>query len=158
MNEALEEWKHLNETTPSDCNRQKNWDKINVKRIIDNELLLTTTKDIARFKALQCKESNSWLKAIPSPNIGTLLDNNTLRICVGLRLGTPLCRPHICICGTQVTEFGIHGLSCQKSAGRDARHTELKNIISQSLSTINFPSLLQPPLVCAETMENDQTV
>jgi hypothetical protein len=32
-------------------------------------------RDLARFKALQCRESESWLHAIRSPNIDTLLDN-----------------------------------------------------------------------------------
>jgi hypothetical protein len=42
---------------------------------------------LARFKALQCRESGSWLHAIPSPNIGTLLDNTSFQVCIGLRLG-----------------------------------------------------------------------
>jgi hypothetical protein len=40
---------------------------------------------LARFKALQCRESRSWLHAIPSPNIGTLLDNTSFQVFIGLR-------------------------------------------------------------------------
>jgi hypothetical protein len=70
-----------------------------------------SSRDLARFKALQCRESGSWLHAIPSPNIGTLLDNTSFQVCIGLRLGCNLCTPHICKCNAKVDEIGIHGLS-----------------------------------------------
>jgi hypothetical protein len=60
---------------------QKNWDNINIKRIIANDLIFNSPRDSARFKALQCRESGSWLHAIPSPNIGTLLDNTSFQVC-----------------------------------------------------------------------------
>jgi hypothetical protein len=61
---------------------------------------------LARFKALQCRESGSWLHAIPYPNIGTLLDNTSFQVCIGLRLGCNLCTPHICKCNAKVDEIG----------------------------------------------------
>jgi hypothetical protein len=85
-----------------------------IKRIID--LIFNSSRDLARFKALQCRESGSWLHAIPSPNIGTLLDNTSFQVCIGLRLGCNLCTPHICKCNAKVDEIGIHGLSCSKSS------------------------------------------
>jgi hypothetical protein len=63
---------------------QKNWDNINIKRIIANDLIFNSPRDLARFKALQCRESGSSLHAIPSPNIGTLLDNTSFQVCIGL--------------------------------------------------------------------------
>jgi hypothetical protein len=85
---------------------QKNWDNINIKRIIANDLIFNSPRDLARFKALQCRESGSWLHAIPSPNIGTLLDNTSFQVCIGLRLGCNLCTPHICKCNAKVDEIG----------------------------------------------------
>jgi hypothetical protein len=82
---------------------------------------------LARFKALQCRGSGSWLHAIPSPNIGTLLDNT-----------------HICKCNAKVDEFGIHGLICSKSSGRFSRHTEINSIINRSLTSIHVNSILKP--------------
>jgi hypothetical protein len=38
---------------------QKNWDNINIKRIIANDLIFNSPRDLARFKALQCRESGS---------------------------------------------------------------------------------------------------
>jgi hypothetical protein len=58
-------------TKDQQFHNQKNWDNINIKRIIANELIFNSPRDLARFKALQCRESGSWLHAIPSPNIGT---------------------------------------------------------------------------------------
>jgi hypothetical protein len=104
---------------------QKNWDNINIKRIIANDLIFNSPRDLARFKALQCIESGSWLHAIPSPNIGTLLDNTSFQVSIGLRLGCNLCTPHICKCNAKVDEIGIHGLNCSKSSGRFSRHTEI---------------------------------
>jgi hypothetical protein len=74
-----------------------------IKGIIANHLIFNSPRDLARFKALQCRESGSWLHAIPSPNIGTLLDNTSFQVCIGLRLGCNLCTPHICKCNAMRT-------------------------------------------------------
>jgi hypothetical protein len=112
---------------------QKNWDNTNIKRIIANYLIFNSPRDLVRFKALQCRESGSWLHAIPSPNIGTLLDNTSFQVCIGLRLGCNICTPHICKCS-------IHGLSCSKSSGSFSRHSE----INWSLTSIHVNSTLEP--------------
>jgi hypothetical protein len=99
--EASAVWDVENENeSPTIPQFQKNWDNINIKRIlvIVNDLIFNSPRDLARFKALQCKESGLWLLAILSPNIGTLLDNTSFQVCIGLRLGCNLCTPHICKC------------------------------------------------------------
>jgi hypothetical protein len=69
--EALAVWGVANENEISTIPQfQKNWDTINIKGIIANDLIFNSPRDLARFKALQCRESGSWLYAIPSPNIG----------------------------------------------------------------------------------------
>jgi hypothetical protein len=68
--------------TPTIPQFQKNWDNININRIIDNDLIFNSPRDMSRFKALQCRESGSWLRAIPSPNICTLLDNTSFQVCL----------------------------------------------------------------------------
>jgi hypothetical protein len=90
---------------------------------------------LARFKALQ------YLLLF---NIGTLLDNTSFQVCIGLRLGCNLCTPHICKCNAKVDEIGIHGLSCSKSSGRFSRHTEINSIINRSLTSIHVNSTLEP--------------
>jgi hypothetical protein len=139
--EALAVWDVENENErPTIPQFQKNWDNINIKRMIANDLFFNSARDLARFKALQCRESGSWLRAIPSPNIGTLLDNTSFQVCIGLRLGTP----HICKCNAKVDVIGIHGLSCSKSSGKFSRHNEINSIINRSLTSIHVNSTLEP--------------
>jgi hypothetical protein len=104
---------------------------------MNNCQFFNSPRDLAHFKALQYRESGSWLHAIPSPNIGTLLDNTSFQVCIGLRLGCNLCTPHICKCS-------IHGLSCSKSSGRFSIHTEINCIINRSLTSIDVNSTLEP--------------
>jgi hypothetical protein len=142
--EALAVWGVENENQiPTIPQFQKNWDNINIKRIIANDLIFNSPRDLARFKALQCRESGSWLHAIPSPNIGTLLDNTSFQVCIGLRLGCNLCTPHICKCNAKVDEISIHSVSCFKSSGRFSRHTEINSIINRSLTSIHVNSTLE---------------
>ena len=43
------------------------------------------------------------------------MDDNTIRVAVGLRLGSTLCRPHTCQhCGADVNHLATHGLSSKK--------------------------------------------
>jgi hypothetical protein len=114
--------------------RTKSQQSHNFRRIgiiIANDLIFNSPIDLVRFKALQCRESGSWLHAIPSPNIGSLLDNTSFQVCIGLRLGCNLCTPHICKCNAKVDEIDTHGLSCFKS------------IINRSLTSIHVNSTLE---------------
>ncbi|XP_063540351.1 uncharacterized protein LOC134749358 [Cydia strobilella] len=65
-------------------------------------------EDAARLKAVRQPESRACLQALPSPHLGTLLDNDTLRVGVALRLGSKVCEPHRCICGVMVEANGHH--------------------------------------------------
>ena len=47
------------------------------------------------------------------------------------------------MCGKDFIEYGWHGLSCLKSAGRFSRHSNLNALIKQSLSSIHVPSVLE---------------
>jgi len=63
----------------------------------------TSAEDKARILAAGDPLSRKWLNALPSSQIGTLLDSNTFRVCAGLRLGAPICHPHQCSwCGLDV--------------------------------------------------------
>jgi hypothetical protein len=106
--------------------------------------IFNSPRDLARFKALQCREPGSWLHAIPSPNIATLLDKTPFQVCIGVRLDCNLCTPHIYKCNAKVDKIGIHGLSCSKSSGRFSRHTEISSIINRSLTSIHVNSSLEP--------------
>ena len=74
------------------------------------------------------------------------MDNDTIRIAVGLRLGAKICEPHSCFqCGSPVDDKGTHALSCRFSKGRSSRHNTINNVIKRSLDVAGFPSHLEPP-------------
>ncbi|KAF2878652.1 hypothetical protein ILUMI_27520 [Ignelater luminosus] len=143
--EAKEIWNELNPSNiPTLPTYQRNWDIINIQQIIVNTFTVDSFTEISRLKALQLPESGAWLQAIPSSHIGTLMDNNSFRVCVALRIGSPVCRPYNCICGAQVSVDGRHGLHCGKRSGRFSRHNELNDIFKRSLSSMGMPCLLEP--------------
>ena len=73
------------------------------------------------------------------------MEDQTVRIAISLRLGTPLCSPHSCLhCGAEVNALSTHGLSCRRSQGRHYCHAALNDVIHQSLSVANVPSRLEP--------------
>ena len=73
------------------------------------------------------------------------MDDTTIRIAVGLRLGLPLCHPHSCRrCGGHVDKFATHGLSCRCSEGRHLRHLSVNSIVQRALSAAGVPSRLEP--------------
>lgn len=99
---------------------------------------------MARFKASLRKESSFWLSTLPSKHIDTLLDDNSFRISVALRIGAKICHPHKCRCGDIVDEFGTHGLKCRYSGGRYVRHQKMNNIIKRGFTSAKTPATLEP--------------
>ena len=100
---------------------QKVWDSKCIQIIKDS--LMTnalSNKDKARLLASQAPYAHSgdWLFATPITAIGLRMSNEVIRVAVGMRLGTRLCEPRTCSCGSFVDARGLHGLSCRRSAGR----------------------------------------
>ena len=87
----------------------------------------------ARLLAASATHSGAWLDVPPISAIGLRMNNETIRIAAGLRLGSSLCSPHVCSCGAQVDARGTHGLSCLRSAGRHQRHSQVNDIICRAL-------------------------
>lgn len=91
---------------------------------------------------LNNRHSGAWLvDVIPSPNIRTFLNNETVRIYINIRFGSRFCHPDYCNCGIIVDNIGSHGLCCKKSAGRIFRHSELNSILKQTFSSIDIVCL-----------------
>lgn len=125
--------------------KQASWDFPLIKAKMDTLLAhASTNTEKARLLAVTSPHAGDWLNAVPVPSLGLKLDNHQLRIAAALRLGSPLCQPHTCICGTQVDASGVHGLSCKKSAGRFPRHHQVNDLIKRALGSAGFPSVLEP--------------
>ena len=99
----------------------------------------------ARLLAASSTESAAWLVALPVSTFGNLLDDASLRISVGLRLGASICSEHKCVCGGMVDQWGHHGLACKKSRGRQGRHSALNESIQRALGSAKVTSVLEPP-------------
>ena len=85
-----------------------------------------------------------WLHMLPLATCDLKLDNEAIRIAVGLRLGVNLCEPHQCPCGKLVDARGTHGLSCKRGTARAIRHHQLNDIVRRALVKANIPSVLEP--------------
>ena len=79
-----------------DSSHQKAWDGPVVTAAAAEALVRQAPDELAqaRLLASQRKESGEWLHAPPMSAIGLRMDNEVLRVAVGLRLGVALCRPH----------------------------------------------------------------
>ena len=98
-------------STPPDSSVQRVWDNICCEVQAD-QLLQTAEHDVHRARLLASRSSGSgdWLNAMPLSSIGLKMDNSSVRIAVGLRLGAPIVHTHRCACGTTVFTDGHHSL------------------------------------------------
>jgi hypothetical protein len=145
-------WKERSDqlAVPSSAAFQKSWDKPICKKKFD-QLLATAgdERDKARLLAVSSSHASDWLNALPVPSLGLKMPGNQLRVATALRLGVKACEPHQCAaCGTSVDQSGTHGLSCQKSRGRFARHVLVNDLIKRALVSANVPATLEPTGLC----------
>ena len=73
------------------------------------------------------------------------MDNDTTRVAICLRLGSPICRLHQCAhCGANINSQTTHSLNCRWSEGRHHRHASINDILYHSLVAARVPSRLEP--------------
>ena len=122
---------------------QKNWTQPGYGKTTQDLISRMDHKRSKVFNAHQGKFGSQWLNVVPCKNLGLKLDDQQLRIPIGLRLRA-ICVAHTCHCGKKVERNGLHGLSCTKSAGRFSRHATLNSLIKQTLGSLDLPSVLEP--------------
>ena len=138
--------------------RMKAWDLPRVEiRAKSLRSSATDAKSRAYLLAVSTKVSGTWLKALPNSSLGLSLDNESMWIAVGLRLGCPLSSPHVYVhCGENVHQYVTLGLSCRWSQGQHPQHGEINDIIHQSLVSAMVPSRLEPTgLLCSDGKRPD---
>ena len=150
IDEARSLWAEGHEYPPPEeraAGRQKAWDFVRTssaaQHLLDDAI---SDEERARLLAVSAKESGAWLRALPVSSVGLRMDDDdTVRVAVGLRLGTRVCGPHNCKhCETVVDELGRHALSCRKSEGRHQHHAALNNTFPRALTSAHIPSRLEP--------------
>jgi len=105
---------------------------------------LTTPSQSASFLAASSPHSGDWLFALPIASCGSRLDDEAVRVGVGLRLGLPLCVPHQGRCGSLVDTFGLHSFVCKRAPGRSARHHALNDLIARAVASAGIPATKEP--------------
>ena len=105
---------------------------------------LNTPSQLASFLAASSPHSGDWLHAMPISSCGLRLDDEAVRIGVGLRLGLTLCVPHKCHCGSLVDAQGLHGFLCKKAPGRSARHHALNDLVARAMVSAGIPVTKEP--------------
>ena len=98
----------------------------------------------ASFLAASSQHSGDWLYALPVASCGMRLDDEAVRVAIGLRLGLELCIPHQCYCGTQVDAFGRHAFVCKKAPGRSVRHHALNELVARAFSAAAISNSNEP--------------
>ena len=142
---ALEKWLSLTNEHESPLDgTQKNWTQPVYVKTAQDVISRMDDKRSKVFNAHQGKYGSQWLNVVPCKNLGLKLDNQQLRISIGLRFGANICVAHTCHCGKGVERDGLHGLSCTKSADRFSRHATLNSLIKQTLGSLDLPSVLEP--------------
>ena len=90
----------------------------------------------------------NWLNAIPIQSCGLLLNDDEVRIAVGLRMGLPLFLQHDCVCGDVMNTLGLHGLACKSGAGKQARHSIINDVVCRSMIRAKIQSVKEPAGLC----------
>ena len=146
--EAVESWRGARggASLPDDPRCQKAWDfPIVIKKNWDNMLLEADQVSRARLMATVQTERGAWLNASPVSSLGTLLDPESIRVAIALRVGADVCIPHSCRCGGRMDSIGLHGMSCKYSAGCSPKHSAMNDVIKRALQKAGLPPVLEPP-------------
>ena len=99
------------------------------------------TRHQVRILAVSAHHSGDWLHALSISSCGLRLDDEAVRVAVGLCLGAKLCEPDQCSCGAKVDPEGTYGLACKRSTGRIARLHALNDLVRRALGRAKVPAV-----------------
>ena len=95
--------------------------------------------------------------ALNNNNVASNIDDEAVRIAVGLCLGLDLCVPHPCRCGSPVDARGLHSLVGKQAPGRSSRHHVLNDLVARAFAAARVPVAKEPVAWYAKTAR-DQMV
>ena len=114
------------------------------QRRLDELLERSNQVHHAHLLAAAEPHSGAWLDSLPMLSLGLLLPDDAVCAGVVLRLGTPVCLPDRCRCGSTADNLGHHQLSCHLDPDRLPRHTALNDVIRRGMAAAWVPALLEP--------------
>jgi len=106
------------------------------------EVTLSSVYHRASLFAASTQHSGDWLFALPITSCGLKLDDEVVRVAVGLRLD--LRELHQCQCGSVVDARGLHSFVCKRAPGRSARHYALNDLVACSFAAAGVPVTKEP--------------
>jgi len=148
LDSALDVWSGRygsSEPQGTDRSKQRCWDQASVDhglKVLESHHSDPYHK--ARLLASRNPDGGHWLHAWPISACGLRLDDEAVRVAIGLRLGIDLCEEHDCPCGLKVDRGGSHGLSCRRGPGRIPRHDAINDIVYRALLKAQIPSQKEP--------------
>ena len=84
--------------------------------------------DRARLEATSASKSGSWLEAVPSQALDTLLSNSEVQYGVGRRLGVSLCEECPCpFCPGVIDKYGAHCEACMAGGDKTVNHNVVRD-------------------------------
>jgi len=102
--------------------KQPFWDRPGVlaDRALVESQMNSPLQQASFLAASSSSHSGDWLFALPIAFWGLRLglDDEAVRVAVGIRLGLPICVPHQCQCGELVDAYGIHCFVCKRASGK----------------------------------------
>jgi hypothetical protein len=127
---------------------QLSWDTPVIQLDMRSVFVATATaEDRAQLFAIMSPHASEWLFALPISSCGLHLDDEAVRIAVGLRLGLHLCQTRLYPCGrcgSTVDTLGMHGLSRKRSSGRATRHHLTERPVYRALRRADVPAAKEP--------------
>ena len=81
---------------------------------------------------------------LPIASCGLRLENEDIRVAIGLHLGAALCQAYQCLCGALIEVNGLHGLSCKLGLCKHSRHASINDIIYRACCRADIPAVNEP--------------
>ena len=106
--------------------------------------MANSPSDVARLLAVSSPHAGDWLNALPISSCGLRLDDDVVRVGVGLRLILQIYESHRCVRDSMVDQQGLHALSCKFEIGRRSRHGMLNDIVHRAFTSAGIPAMKEP--------------
>ena len=141
-------WKSLSnaEIPPEPANWfQKVWGTVTPTAVYDDILTRCSgDADQARLKAVNSPHAGDLLNALPIASVGLRLSDEEIRVAVGYHLGSSICQPHQCVCGSFVDARGIHTACLAERVRHGMRHSLINDILWRTIKKAQVLACKEP--------------